>query len=404
MPRKIRFSLAAIVAGVRCVSGMHAGHAAARRPHGADTIYFGGSIVTVDAAQPAAEAVAVKDGRIVAVGKRAEVEGSFQGAATAKVDLAGKTLLPGFLDPHSHYFSSLSVANQVNVFAPPAGPGKDIPSIVEELRKFRDARALPKDELVLAYGYDDNVMPGGVGLTREDIDAVFPDNPVMVGHVSMHGAVLQLGGAREVRHHRRDADPAGRHHRAPAGLERAGRAAHGDGVHADRRVAAAARRAAGDRVDPRRAAALRRRRHHDRARGGHGQGVARGDAARRGRRRAHHRRRRLSVRLRLRRDPRGEPGRDLGQVREPAEAGRRARSPSMARRRGKTAFFTTPYLTGGPSGEKNWSGEPGFTQEALDAFVKKRLRPRFADQHPRQRRRRRRHDVAAPTSAPPPAT
>ena len=54
-----------------------------------------------------------------------------------------RTLLPSFIDPHSHYFSSLSVANQVNVFAPPAGPGKDIPAIVEELRKFRDARALP---------------------------------------------------------------------------------------------------------------------------------------------------------------------------------------------------------------------------------------------------------------------
>ena len=45
------------------------------------------------------------------------------------IDLAGKTLLPGFLDPHSHYINSLSVANQVNVYAPPSGPGKDIPSI-----------------------------------------------------------------------------------------------------------------------------------------------------------------------------------------------------------------------------------------------------------------------------------
>ena len=43
------------------------------------------------------------------------------------VDLAGKTLLPGFLDPHSHYINSLTMANQVNVFAPPAGPGKDVP-------------------------------------------------------------------------------------------------------------------------------------------------------------------------------------------------------------------------------------------------------------------------------------
>ena len=92
----------------------------------ADTIYTGGDIVTINDAQPAAEAVAVKDGKILAVGARADIERAHKGPATKVVDLAGKTLLPGFLDPHSHYINSLSVANQVNVYAPPAGPGKDV--------------------------------------------------------------------------------------------------------------------------------------------------------------------------------------------------------------------------------------------------------------------------------------
>jgi predicted amidohydrolase YtcJ len=156
----------------------------------ADAIYAGGDIVTLDDARPAAEALAVKDGKILAVGARAEVEKAHKGAGTRVVDLAGRTLLPSFIDAHSHYFSSLTVANQVNVYAPPAGPGKDPASIVAELVEFRDDHAIPKGVVIQAYGYDENVMPDGVGLNRDHLDEAFPDNPVLVGHVSMHGAVL----------------------------------------------------------------------------------------------------------------------------------------------------------------------------------------------------------------------
>ena len=87
----------------------------------ADTIYSGGDIITVDKQQPAAEALAVKDGKILALGPASEIQLAYRGDSTVIVDLAGKTLSPAFIDPHSHYFSSLTVANQVNVFAPPAG-------------------------------------------------------------------------------------------------------------------------------------------------------------------------------------------------------------------------------------------------------------------------------------------
>jgi adenine deaminase len=99
----------------------------------ADSIYFGGDIITVNDVQPGVEAVAVKDGKILDVGAQAKIVSDYQGQATQVVNLAGKTLLPGFIDPHSHYFSSLTVANQVNVYAPPAGLGKDSASIVAEL-------------------------------------------------------------------------------------------------------------------------------------------------------------------------------------------------------------------------------------------------------------------------------
>lgn len=156
----------------------------------AESIYVAGDIVTMNAQQPSVEAMAVSAGKIVGLGTRQDIERDFKGASTRVIDLKGHTLLPGFLDAHSHYFSSLSVANQVNVYAPPAGPGKDRASIVAELVKFRDAQKIPKGVLIQAYGYDDNAMPNGVPLSRDDLDAAFPDNPVLVGHVSMHGAVL----------------------------------------------------------------------------------------------------------------------------------------------------------------------------------------------------------------------
>jgi predicted amidohydrolase YtcJ len=89
------------------------------------------------------------------------------------------------------------VANQVNLYAPPAGPGKDPEAIVAELVKFRDRNKVPKGELIQAYGYDENVMPKGRLLNRDHLDAAFPDHPVMVGHVSMHGAVLNTAAMKK---------------------------------------------------------------------------------------------------------------------------------------------------------------------------------------------------------------
>jgi predicted amidohydrolase YtcJ len=104
------------------------------------------------------------------------------------VDLGGKTLLPSFIDSHSHYINSLSVPP--GRFAPPAGPATDVAAIVAELVKFRDSRSIPEGDLIIAYGYDESSMPDGRLLNRDDLDAAFPNQPVMVGHVSLHGGVL----------------------------------------------------------------------------------------------------------------------------------------------------------------------------------------------------------------------
>jgi predicted amidohydrolase YtcJ len=156
----------------------------------ADTIYTNGSILTMAGKSPAyVEALAVKNGKIALAGSK-DAALKLKGDATKVVDLGGKALLPGFIDGHGHYINSLLVANQCKLYAPPSGPGKDVPGIVAELKRFAAARKIPKGEMILGYGYDDTVMPGGRLLDRDDLDAAFPDNPVRIDHVSMHGCVL----------------------------------------------------------------------------------------------------------------------------------------------------------------------------------------------------------------------
>ena len=67
----------------------------------ADVIFYGGDIVTMNKAQPTAEAVAIRDGKIIKVGSLSNTK-TLQGSDTKLVNLNGKTLLPGFIEPHVH--------------------------------------------------------------------------------------------------------------------------------------------------------------------------------------------------------------------------------------------------------------------------------------------------------------
>ena len=159
-------------------------------PLNPSTVYYGGDIITMAGDSPQyAEAVVVKDGKIEFVGPSAEAM-AVAGEGHKMINLEGKTMLPGFLDGHGHYINSLSVANQCKLYAPPSGPGADVPSIIEELKNFANEKNIPEGQLIMAYGYDDTVMPDGRLLNRDDLDAAFPNNPVRVDHVSMHGGVL----------------------------------------------------------------------------------------------------------------------------------------------------------------------------------------------------------------------
>ena len=118
----------------------------------AAVMYYNGDIITMEGNQPVyAEAVVVKDGKILFVGASDEAMKK-AGKGHKMIDLQGKTMLPGFLDAHSHYISALTAANQAQVYAPPAGPGKDVESIIAAIEKFRTDKNVPNGELIQSYG------------------------------------------------------------------------------------------------------------------------------------------------------------------------------------------------------------------------------------------------------------
>ena len=248
----------------------------------ADSIYTGGDIVTVDDAQPYRRG-GRRQGRQDprrrhARRRRARPQGQRDdGRRPRRQDAAAR--LPRPAQPLLQLALGRQPGQRLRA-ARRAGQGRARDR--RGARKFRDARArFPKGELIQAYGYDDNVMPGGALLNRDDLDRRFPDNPVLVGHVSMHGAVLNSAALKKYGISAATKTPAGRRHRAQARHERAVRADHGDGVPADLRVAAQAdarsRRSSGRAP----ARCSTRPRHHDRARRRHARRRPRADAARR---------------------------------------------------------------------------------------------------------------------------
>jgi predicted amidohydrolase YtcJ len=155
----------------------------------ADLILSGGTILTMERSQPRAEAIAISGGTIVAVGAKDEVM-AHAGPNTRNIDLAGRALLPGFIDAHGHFANALRVVGWANIQRPPAGPVTSIASLQQVMREHVASHPVAKGEWVIAYGYDADGFSDGRPLDKADLDALFPDNPVMVIHNSNHGAVL----------------------------------------------------------------------------------------------------------------------------------------------------------------------------------------------------------------------
>ena len=153
----------------------------------ADLIYSGGPILTMNDAAPSAEAVAVRGGRILALGTRAQVEAT-RGPGTRMVNLEGRTMLPGFVDPHGHVAMVGLQAVGANLLAAPDGEANDIASLIRILRDWaaRNEAAVRRYGLIFGFGYDDSQLKERRHPTRDELDQVSTEVPVLIIHTSSH--------------------------------------------------------------------------------------------------------------------------------------------------------------------------------------------------------------------------
>ncbi len=162
----------------------------------ADLVLRNANVITVDAKSTSAQAVAVRAGIILGVGSNAEVE-TLVGRKTRVLDLTGKTVVPGFIDSHTHNvhpgefrysFEQLNTAAELN------------PTMAELLEKVRErAASLPPGEWIGGRNFDPNGMKEGRWPDRRELDSVAPDNPVMItirgGHACVvNSRALELAG------------------------------------------------------------------------------------------------------------------------------------------------------------------------------------------------------------------
>ncbi len=157
-----------------------------------NVILYNGSIWTVDDQLPRAQAVALSDGRIFAIGSNDEVL-PLATANTRKVDLSWKTVLPGFNDAHSHpIYSGVNHLKRVAC-------DKDTIEAIQQAVHER-AEKIPPGQWVVGFLYDDGKTPRPVN--RHDLDAAAPNHPVLIGHrgghtIFVNSAALKLAGVDE---------------------------------------------------------------------------------------------------------------------------------------------------------------------------------------------------------------
>ena len=149
-------------------------------------------------ARPSAEAVAVRDGLIVAVGERHEVL-RYRGEHTALHDLSGHTLMPGFVDAHGHVFFVGFQAMSANLLPPPDGGVSNVASLIETLNTFSQNSILKEQfGLLYGFGYDDSQLAERRHPTRAELDRVSQDQPVLVIHQSGHFGVVNSAGLKKL--------------------------------------------------------------------------------------------------------------------------------------------------------------------------------------------------------------
>jgi predicted amidohydrolase YtcJ len=138
-------------------------------PH-ADLVLVNAHIYTVNAHQPWAEALAIRDGKILAIGTNKDIA-HYRGNSTQVIDARGKLVLPGFTDCHTHFLDGSFSLQQINL-----EDAKNLPEIQQRVKAY--ATAHPNDAWVLGRGWSYPLFPPSGLPDKKYLDAIIPDRPV----------------------------------------------------------------------------------------------------------------------------------------------------------------------------------------------------------------------------------
>lgn len=150
------------------------------------TVYYNGTILTMEEGCPTAHAVTEQDGQITAIDSCAFSENN-----TRYVDLKGAVMLPAFLDPHSHFSGYAAAQLQV-----PLEEAVSFEEIIDKIRTYIHAHQIPAGSWVTGKGYDHNLLAEHAHPTASVLDQAAPDHPVMLAHQSGHMGVFNTAALR----------------------------------------------------------------------------------------------------------------------------------------------------------------------------------------------------------------
>jgi len=156
-------------------------------------LYFGGDILTMQGTEPNyVEAIVTNADSIVFIGRLSESKELFP--SVREVNLNGKTLLPGFIDAHAHFagFPSQSIGAQI--LPPPDAGANNISSLIKILKAWSTPENIQLTGWIFGMGFDDSVLAEKRFPTKEDLDKVSTEHPVMIIHISGHFCVVNSKG------------------------------------------------------------------------------------------------------------------------------------------------------------------------------------------------------------------
>ncbi|WP_228515047.1 MULTISPECIES: amidohydrolase [unclassified Flavobacterium] len=183
-------------------------------------VYYNGDIITMEGKKPTyAQAIVVKDGKILFVGKEQEAMKQ-AGSEHIMIDLEGKTMLPAFLDAHSHFLNVGFTASVANLLPPPDGPGADFASIINAMNQYKNSAdgktMIKKFGWILGNGYDDSQLKEADHPKAADLDKISTTEPVVIVHQSGHLGVLNSYAMKILGINKDTKDPAGGKYRRNA--------------------------------------------------------------------------------------------------------------------------------------------------------------------------------------------